>query len=72
VREEQVRAHVAGELAEVLIVPRRLDAAQRTWGRLGVIPADTEPIPVRSFRAAARVQALVDQQMRRRVKRILN
>jgi len=37
---------MTGELAQVLIVPGRLDAAETPRLRGGVIPADPEPVAV--------------------------
>jgi hypothetical protein len=45
VGEKQWGADVAGELAEVLVVPRRFDAAVDTGGVGGAVPADAEPSP---------------------------
>ena len=45
-REEQMRTDVPGELAQVLVIPGRLDAAEDPGDRCGVIPADAEPVPV--------------------------
>jgi hypothetical protein len=47
VGEEQWRADVAGELAQVLVVPCRFDAAVDTWCVGGAVPSDAEPVTVR-------------------------
>jgi len=70
VREEQVRTHVTRELAQVLVIPRRLDAAKDPWGRRGVIPADAEPIAVGRLGPEPGVQALVDQRVDRGIEHI--
>jgi len=67
VSKEQVRRYVAGELAQVRVVPGRLDASEHTRCRLRVVPADTEPVAVRRLGAQLGVQALVNQRVGRRV-----
>jgi hypothetical protein len=70
VREEQVRADVTRELAQVLVIPGRLDAAEDPRSRRGVIPADTEPVAVGRLGPQLGVQALVNQRMNRGVEHI--
>jgi hypothetical protein len=65
VREEQMRTDVAGELAQVLVIPGRLDAAEHPGDRAGVVPADAEPVAVGRLGPEPGVQALVDQRMDR-------
>jgi hypothetical protein len=50
-----------GELAEVLIVPRWLDAPKHAGSGLSVVPANAEAIAVGRFSTEPRVQALIDQ-----------
>ena len=63
VRQEQRRLDMPGEIAQVCVVPRGLDAAVAARRVLhpGHVPAEPEPVPVGGLRAHARVQALVDQ-----------
>ena len=61
VREEEVRRDPGGELAQVPVVPCRVDAAVEPWGVAVVVPADAEAIAVRRRCAQPGVQALVDQ-----------
>jgi hypothetical protein len=67
VREEQVRLNVTCELAQVLVIPGRLDAAEDPGGRGGVVPADAEAVAVGRLGSEPGVQALVDQGMDRGV-----
>ena len=61
VGEEEVRRDPGGELAQVPVVPGRMDAAVEPRRVAVVVPADAETVPVRRRRAQPRVQALVDQ-----------
>ena len=63
-REEERRRDVRRELAQVAVVPGRLDALvqARQPSQLGV-PADTKAVAVRRCRSLAGVQALVDQRV---------
>src|ERR1700733_7081582 len=70
VSEEQRGGDVAGELAQVLVVPRWLGAAIDTRGVGGAVPADTEPITVGRLSAEPRVQTLADQRVRPFVQRV--
>ena len=60
-REEMPRGDMAGELAEILVVPRRLDTPEHTRRRRPVIPGDAESIAVGWLGTERRVQALVYQ-----------
>jgi hypothetical protein len=40
VGEEQMRTDVAGQLAQVQVIPRGFNAAEQPRGRGGVVPAD--------------------------------
>ena len=71
VREEMSGADVLCELAQILVVPGRLDASKDAGGGRGVIPADPEPIAVRGLCTEPRVHALVDERMGGRVERLL-
>src|ERR1700733_9647968 len=71
VGEEQRGADVAGELAQVLVVPRGLGAAIDTRGIRGAVPADTEAITVRWLSAEPRVQTLADQRVWPFIQRVL-
>ena len=61
VGEEEVRRDPGGELAQVLVVPRGMDAAVEPRCVAVVVPADAEAVPVRRRRTQSGVQALVDQ-----------
>ena len=61
--EEQRGADVAGELAQVRVVPRRLDAMKHPRGVRGAVPPDTEPIAVGRLGPEPRVQALVNERV---------
>ena len=62
-REDQAGADVPGKVAQVPIVPGRLDALERAR-RFGLpVPADAEAVAVRRLGSEPRVQALVDQRM---------
>ena len=65
VGEEQRRAHVTRELAQVLVIPGRPDAAEHPGHGRGVIPADAESVAVGRLSPEPGVQALVDQRMGR-------
>jgi hypothetical protein len=65
VRQEQVRTDVTGELAQVLVIPGRLDAAEDPGNRRGVIPADAEPVAVGRLGSQPGMQPPVDQRMDR-------
>ena len=69
VREDEPRAELARELAQVAVVPGRLDAVEDA-GCVGlVVPAHAEAIAVCCFGAHRRVQALVHQGVSRRIER---
>ena len=51
----------AGQLAQVAVVPGRLDAVEDAGRVPDAVPADAEPIAVRRLGPEPRVQALVDQ-----------
>jgi hypothetical protein len=70
VREEKVRTDVTRQLAQVLVVPGRLDAAEHPRDRAGVIPADAEPVAVGRLGPEPRMQALVDQRLDRGVQHL--
>ena len=67
VREKQTRGDVTGELAQVLVVPGRLDAVEHARLGLLVVPADPKAVTVGRLRTELRVEALVDQRVGRRV-----
>src|SRR3954468_12617442 len=71
-REEQGRADVAGELAEVLVVPGRFGAVEdaRRVGR--AVPTDAEPVAVGRLGPELRAQALGDERVRALVERLLD
>jgi hypothetical protein len=60
VGDEEVRLDVAGELAQVAVVPGRFHALEGARA-VPAVPADPEAVPVRRLRAHARLQALLDQ-----------
>jgi hypothetical protein len=60
-RDEQRRAHVTRDLAQVLVIPGRLDAPEHPGGRRGVVPADAKAFAVGRLGAEPGVQAPVDQ-----------
>ena len=70
VSEEVPGADVGGELSQVRVVPRRLDALEHARGGSGVVPADPEAVAVRRLRPELRMQALVDQRMGGGVQRL--
>ena len=59
VREEDGRLDVACNLAQVAIVPGRLDAVEdsRSFG-IGAVPADSETVPVGGLHAAWRLWSI--------------
>jgi hypothetical protein len=60
VGQEERRLDVAGKLAQVALVPGRLNAVKhRRCVDTCVVPADTEAIPVGRLHAQAGVKALV-------------
>ena len=61
VREEEVRLDMAGELAQVAVVPGRLHALEDPRLAGDRVPADAESIPVRRLGSHARAEALLDQ-----------
>ncbi len=61
VREEERRGDPGGDLAQVAVVPRRMDAAVDPRRLALLVPTDAEAVAVRRRRALPRVQALVDQ-----------
>src|SRR3546814_7818642 len=65
VRHEQRRLDGAGRLAQVAVVPGRMDAAVaiRWLGRIPAVPAHAEAVAVGGGGAQARMQALVDKRM---------
>jgi hypothetical protein len=69
-REEVTRADVPRQLAEVLVVPRGLDAAEHPGSGLLVIPADAEAITVGSLGPEPGMQALVDQRVNRGIEHL--
>ena len=58
-REEQRRADVAGELAQVVVVPGRFGAAEDARRVGGAVPTDAEPVAVGRLGPELRGQALV-------------
>src|SRR3954451_18719115 len=69
-REEQGGADVAGELAEVAVVPGRFGAMEDARRVLGAVPADAEPVAVRRLGPEPRLQALSDERVRPLVERL--
>jgi hypothetical protein len=72
VREHERRAHVRGELTQVLVVPGGLDAPEDAGLLALAVPAETEPVAVRRLRAELRMEALVDQRMAPLVQQVLD
>jgi hypothetical protein len=63
VREDERRVDMAGNLAQVPVVPGGLDAVEHARCGSVVIPADPEPVAVGRLGTEPRVKALVDQRM---------
>jgi len=63
VREEDRSDDVAGELAQVAVVPGGLDAVEDRRGILVAVPADPEAVAIGLLGAEPRVQALNDQRI---------
>jgi hypothetical protein len=62
VGEQHARPDVLGELAEVLVAPRRIDAPEQAGDRrVLVVPPDTEPVAVHRLGAQEALPALHDQ-----------
>src|SRR5271166_7068966 len=70
-RKEMTGGDMRCQLTEILVIPRRLDAPEHPGRRRVVIPAYAESVAVGRLGTERRVQALVDQRMRGRVKRPL-
>ena len=61
VGEEVTRANVVGDLLEVVVVPRRLDAVEHAWfGVVSAVPPDPEAVAVRRLGTHPRVKALIE------------
>jgi hypothetical protein len=71
VGEEEMRLDVTGDLAQVAIVPRRLDASEHTRA-VRAVPADAEAVAVRGLGTHARREALLDQRMLRAVQHLVH
>jgi hypothetical protein len=71
VREDERRDDVAGELAQVAVVPGGLDAVEDRRGVLLPVPADPEAVAVGLLGAEPRVQALDDQRVLPAVEELL-
>src|SRR5689334_12946185 len=71
VREDQWGGDVAGELAQVPVVPGRCHAVVHRRDAAGAVPGDAEPVPVRGLGTELGVQALVDEGVRRCVQQPL-
>ena len=72
VGEEVTRANVVGDLLEVMVVPRGLDAVEHPWyGVVSAVPPDPEAVAVRRLGTHPRVQALIDEGVGRRVQGLL-
>src|SRR5438552_1753936 len=61
VREDKPGGDMAGQLAQVAIVPGGLDAVEDGRCLLRAIPADAEAVAVRLLRAELRMKTLDDQ-----------
>jgi hypothetical protein len=61
---------VAGELAEVLIVPGRLGAVEDARGVWSAVPADAEPVAVGRLGPEPRMQTLGDKRVGALVERL--
>src|SRR5206468_12182805 len=59
------------QLAQVPVVPGRLDAVKQRRRLDGAVPADTEPVPVRRLGSELRMKALVDEGVGRLVQELL-
>jgi hypothetical protein len=70
--EEQGGADMAGELAQVLIVPGRLGAVEDARGVGSAVPADAEPVSVSGLGTEPRMQALSDKRIGPLVERLLD
>jgi hypothetical protein len=71
VREQHRRAHLAGDLPQIAVVPGRFDALVHRRLTAFAVPADTEPVTIGGRRPETRVQTLVDQRMFRAEQQIL-
>jgi hypothetical protein len=70
VREDQARPDLRRDLAQVAVVPHRIDALEQGRSVPLTVPSDPKPIAVRRVRTEMRVQALVDQGMFRFVEQV--
>ena len=65
VGEDRRRRRHAGEVAEVEVVPRRLDGAEGGGLTVVRVPGDAEAVAVERLIAVGRVEALVDERLPR-------
>ena len=71
VGEDAPRGDVTGQVAQVAVVPRRLDAVEDPWRVPVAVPPHAEAVPVRLLSAEPGVQALHDQRVLRLVEQVL-
>src|SRR5215208_5794971 len=72
VGKQNRRANLARELAEILVIPRRLDVLEQRRSRAVAVPPDAETVAVGGGGTHTRVQALVDQRVRRTKEHVLH
>ena len=72
VGDEVTRANVVGDLLEVMVVPRGLDAVEHPgYGVVSAVPPDPEAVAVRRLGTHPRVQALIDEGVGTRLQGLL-
>src|SRR5689334_12478093 len=64
-REKEMRADVAAELAQVLVRPGGTDLAVEPWLGMLAVPAQSEAVPVGGRRRFEGANALLDQRVGR-------
>jgi hypothetical protein len=69
---DERRLQVRGEIPEVPVVPRGLDAVEYARRVSDAVPADPEAVAVRRLCAHRRVEALVDERVLRLVQELLD
>src|SRR5215212_5047481 len=72
VGKQNRRANLARKLAEILVIPRRLDVLEQRRSGAVAVPPDAETIAVGGGGTHTRVQALVDQRVRRTKEHVLH
>jgi len=70
VREHQPGPDVFGDLAQISIIPDRVNTLEKGGNAAVVVPADSESIAVRGVRPKTRVKTLIKQRMLRLVQQV--